>query len=67
MPRVILYGSSGILAQTSQVVATKRIFLIVLFKAKMAKIRLEMAIKCLKVVEMVCNIDMKCIMILINS
>ena len=37
MPRVISYGSGGILARARVVVAAERIFLIVLYKAKRAK------------------------------
>ena len=45
MTRVISYGSSGILARARLVVAAKRICLIVLCKAKMAKNRLKIAKK----------------------
>ena len=50
MPRLISYGSDGILARARVVVAAERIFLIVLYKAKMAKNRLKIVIKCLKMV-----------------
>ena len=50
MPRVISFGLGGILARARVVVAAKRIFLIVLYKAKMAKNRPKIAIKCLKMV-----------------
>ena len=41
MTRVISYGSSGILARARVVVVAKRICLIVLYKAKMAKYKTE--------------------------
>ena len=42
----------------------KQIFSIVLYKGKMAEIRLKMSIKCLKMVKMTSNLDTICIMII---
>ena len=64
---MISHGSNGILAGAREVMRAKAHFPNVLYKAKMTKSSLKINIRCLKMVQMICNSGTLCnMMIFIN-